>query len=128
MPYMSRLSKQIEYLNVVLPKGQFLPYDAYFTLYCKRNIESSAWLGQFSFLPKATDEFVAKYHFHNYNGLKSLLCGSKLRAVYLPDLTMSKDKILELLKANKSWYCYGKLPAIFPESAFLYIKKDKLNE
>lgn len=126
-PFLVRLKQQSAYLNNILPAGDFLPYDAYLALYCQRNIENSAWIGQFSFLPEASDKFVAKYQLHNRKTLQSLLNNSQLQAVYSPDQTMGKNQVMQLLKANKRWQQCEKLPAIFPDSAFLFIRKEKAN-
>jgi hypothetical protein len=127
LPYLLRLQQQSEYLNQILPDGEFLPFDAYLTLYSKRKIEDSAWLGQFSFLPDARNKFVEKYGLHNRNSFQALLNKDQVASVLVPDLSMGKDKLCKMLVDHPGWQQGHKLPDFFADKALLFLRKEKKN-
>lgn len=121
-PYLSRLNKQTEWLNENLPKGNFYPLDAYLSLNVKRPMTNSAWLGQFSYLPHATDQFVAKFKLNNENTLRKQLIQEDFKSIYTPDLTMGKDSLLRIMNKYPDWKKLTVLPKYFPKSGIIWTK------
>jgi len=122
-PYLPRLSEQKESLYKILPAGQFYPLDAYLALGKRRIMHRAAWLGQFSYLPDASDVFVKRFLLHNRKSFAELLNNSEVTSIYIPDESMKKNTMTELLAAHPAWARQPALPACFPATAILWLRK-----